>query len=228
MTITSTLRFLHGCFESPAESGVFYIPGLMQLSTDGLFYANNSGGYHTNLDLASVDPRFANGNTQTLVSKVELTPMTSTANVLVCDGTSSEPVVTNLCLLNSTISKCSEASEYLMGGHSCDVTLTTESNVLEVFLPSFMLGISDHEIYDYNGHELFLPLARDEVFSYELQDGAIYELAFDIFAFKDKPDFEYFEAPDYTGLNEISANDLSAEIPGCQTNAMGACDILNF
>ena len=228
MTITSTLRFLHGCFESPAESGVFYIPGLMQLSTNGLFYANNTGGYHTDLNLASVNPKVASGNTQTVVSKVELTPMTSTANVLVCDGTSKDPVATNLCILNSLESKCSDASEYLMGGHSCDVTLTTNAEILEVFLPSFMLGVSDHKIYDYSGSELFLPLARDEVFSYELEDGAIYELAFDIFTFTSAPDFKYFEAPDYTGLNEISANDLNATIPGCQTNAMGACEILNF
>lgn len=227
MTITSTLRFLHGCIQSTTESDTFYIPNLMKLSTDGLFYADNNATYHTDLNLIAVNPMLVNGNTGVTVSKVEFTPNTSMASVAMCSGTSSEPVIESVCILNPNESKCASSSQHLMGGHSCDVTLTTENNTLEIFLPSFMLGVADHETYiaQKDAVEVSLPIAKEDVYSYILENNAIYEIEFYTY---ENNNLEYFDAPDYTELNEVFANNLSPQDPVCQTNNMGVCDLLTI
>jgi hypothetical protein len=141
MITTGKLRILNGCFAASDNGqnscGHYIVPGLLDLSCNGIYYLNKDGTLNDLVNLISTDPE-GGGDLGNSITAVGFTPKESKITVLQCSEDGDEVTTTELTVPNEISESCGAPSIAcgitLIGGKSCEATIMNEGD--EIKLPT--------------------------------------------------------------------------------------------
>ena len=228
-----------------ANNNRWEIPGLLKISTDGMFFVNpnsvNNSAAWDFLNLIDYDPKTKTslGNK---ITKVESIKENSSIEILQCNG-GDYPVTTTVYVPNDSSTTCGSTDKgMLMGGRGCDITIQhdTSDDKEDVTLATIYWGLTAHtkKVVGWDGLEYTKNSAYDPTFEKGFESGI-------------KDDNGYFQAKDrstivfgYTSLEDERGQDVfgvfpdfwnildpleftGIQTPGCGTNPQfGLCNML--
>ena len=227
----STLSFTNLYSNDP---GTTLATGTTQAPTNGVFYANGTGGYQTSINLLTTDTTVAHGNTlgasDIYITNAMLTPLNSTLYSYECNG-AADPALTPLCISNNSLSRCSASSiGSLMNGRNCDVIVKTlvgtNTTPAKLHINSIDLtNDSNFTIVDLNGTAFTGAAAATMQASstINLLDQAIIGIPYMVSTISSISTY----GVDTANVNTLAEVDLmNATAPINQTNPQGVCQLL--